>query len=27
MAGVGLAPRRSVVTEDIRDFQNGPPHG
>ena len=27
VAGVGLAPRRSVVTEDIRDFQNGPPHG
>jgi len=26
MAGVGLAPRRSVVTEDIRDFQNRPPH-
>ena len=23
---VGLAPRRSVVTEDIRDFQNRPPH-
>jgi hypothetical protein len=26
MAGVGLAPRRSAVTEDIRDFQNRPPH-
>ena len=26
MAGVGLAPRRSVVAEDIRDFQNRTPH-
>ena len=27
MAGVGLAPRRPVVAEDIRDLQNGPRHG
>jgi hypothetical protein len=26
VAGVGLAPCRSVVTEDIRDLQNSPPH-
>jgi hypothetical protein len=26
MAGVGFAPRRSVVTEDIRDLQNETPH-
>ena len=26
VAGVGLAPCRSVVAEDIRDFQNRPPH-
>ena len=26
MAGVGLAPRRSMVAEDIRDFQIWPPH-
>ncbi len=25
MAGVGLAPCLSVVTEDIREFQNRPP--
>jgi hypothetical protein len=26
VAGVGLAPRRSVVAEDIRDLQNRTPH-
>ena len=26
VAGVGLAPCRSVVAENIRDFQNRPPH-
>src|ERR1019366_2580910 len=26
VAGVGLAPRGSVVAEDIRDFQNRTPH-
>ena len=26
VTGVGVAPCRSVVAEDIRDFQNSPPH-
>ena len=27
MAGIGLAPRRSVAAEDIRDLQSGTDHG
>jgi hypothetical protein len=26
MAGIGLTPRRSMVAEDIRDFESGADH-